>query len=275
MNRRIVFALAALLSAKLAHAEEVNVASFEYLDVLETSDGSTWKGVVIEQTPNVQYKLASADGSVHVIKADEVVRLTKARNPQYHQQRVATSSVDAPMDDRQSGVDLPQPFMRDGVRLDTELDIVFPTGDLGNVVNTSYAPTVRLGYEALFGRLGVTGGFQGRYTYWQLPGNTMDAIWTLETQAYGRAAVHVGRAAPYVGLALGLDTNYVHAGAADVSMTNVGFGVNLAFGLPVAITPGVAFEIGGDYHPGTDTLSDVTHQSTSYFALRLGSSFHF
>jgi len=272
MNCRIVIAV--VLAAKLAHAEEINVASFEYLDVLETSDGSTWKGVVIEQTPNVQYKLASADGSIHVIKADEVVRLTKARNPQYHQQRVATS-VDGPMDDRQNGVDLPQPFMHDGVRLDTELDIVFPTGDLGSVVNTSYAPTIRLGYEALFGRLGVTGGFQGRYTYWLLPGKTTDAIWTLETQAYGRAALHVGRAAPYVGLALGLDTNYIHSGSADMSMTNVGFGVNLAFGLPVAITSGVAFELGGDYHPGTDTLSDVTHQSTSYFALRLGTSFHF
>ena len=53
-----------LLETAGIHADdEVDVRSFEYLDVVETADGSIWKGVVVEQTPNVVYKIATADGS--------------------------------------------------------------------------------------------------------------------------------------------------------------------------------------------------------------------
>jgi hypothetical protein len=52
----------------------------EYLDVVQTRDGSVWKGLGIEQTPNVAYEIATADGSVHVIKAADVVKITKQRN---------------------------------------------------------------------------------------------------------------------------------------------------------------------------------------------------
>jgi hypothetical protein len=40
------------------------------------------------------------------------------------------------------------------MRADAELDIVFPTGTLGQTgFLTSFAPTVRFGYEALLGNL--------------------------------------------------------------------------------------------------------------------------
>ncbi|HEY5944295.1 MAG TPA: hypothetical protein VIV40_02340, partial [Kofleriaceae bacterium] len=150
---------------------------------------------------------------------------------------------------------------------------VFPTGvydDLG--VQTSFAPGVRVGYEALFGNIGVSGGAQTRFTYWRLAGDTKDAAWLLEMQLYGRAAAHIGRATPYLGLALGVDTNYVYSYRADDSVTGVGLGMNLSTGLQLAVSPLVAFDIGGDYHPGTDTISDMSTESVSYFALRLGAT---
>src|SRR5262245_52700914 len=84
MTSRLRLFAAALLAlapaTALADDPQIDVAAADFLDVVETADGSVWKGIVIEQTPNVQYKIATADGSVHVIKAADVVRLTKQRN---------------------------------------------------------------------------------------------------------------------------------------------------------------------------------------------------
>lgn len=252
---------------------EVDVRSADFLDVIETADGSIWKGVVVEQTPNVQYKIATADGSLHVIKAEDVVKLTKQRN---RDRRVATtSSAGAPVDDGvsqryESGSGLPKPMAHDGLRVSPEVAVVFPTGDY-DAIDTSFAPGVRIGHEALFGNFGIGGGGHVRFTYWRLPGDTKDATWLLETQFYGQAALHIGRAAPYVGVSFGLDTNYFYSNAASMSDTFVGFGMNLQSGLQIAASPNAAIDIGFDYHPGTDT--SIGDTSCSYFAMRVGSTF--
>src|SRR5687767_2059041 len=75
----------------VAAADDVDVAAFEYIDVVEKTDGSILKGVVIEQEPGVRYKLAMADGSLHVIQAPDVVKLSKARNKNYR----SVAAVDA------------------------------------------------------------------------------------------------------------------------------------------------------------------------------------
>lgn len=247
-----------VVALPLAARADIDVAASDTLDVLETSDGTVWKGVVIEQVPNVQYKIATADGSIHVIQAADVVRLTKQAN---HRAETASS--------------LPAPLARTGIRADAELDFVFPTGTLGDIALTSFAPCVRFGYETMFGNIGLTGGVQTRFTYWRLQGMTEDAGWLLETHVYGRGAVHIGRAAPYLGITLGADTNYLYAADLDKSSTSVGFGMNLELGLTIAATPAVAIEIGGTYHPGTDTLSDATKKSAEYLAMRLGAQARF
>jgi hypothetical protein len=50
--------------------------------------------------------------------------------------------------------------------------------------------------------------------------------------------------------------------------------MNLQAGIVVAATRGVSFELGGDHHPGTDTISDNArvNSSLSYWALRIGAS---
>jgi len=257
-----------------AETDEIDVRAFELLDVIETADGSVWKGVIIEQTPNVHYKIAIAGGSVHVINAADVVRLSKQRNSDFRGAAPAALPRDGGVAQTyEQPAKLPAPYAHAGIRLDPELVMVFPTGfydDAG--VQTSFAPGVRIGYESLFGNIGIGGGAQARFTYFRLAGDTKDAAWLLETHLYGRAALHVGRATPYLGLSLGLDTNYNYSYRVDDSTTGVGLGMNLSTGVQLAVSPLVAFDIGGDYHPGTDTISSMTTESVSYFALRVGAA---
>jgi len=272
--------LAVLLLPATVRAEDANieVRSFEYLDVIETAEGSVWKGVVVEQTPNVHFKIAIAGGSVHVIKAADVVKLSKQRNPDFRSADSYASATGAVPSAR--GVNaryrgdrgLPPPVATTGLRLDPEFTLVFPSGDIDDF-ETSFAPTVRVGYESLFGNFGIGGGGLTRFTYWQLPGMRGDATWTLETMLYGRAAFHVSRVAAYAGLALGLDTNYVYIdNDAEMWKTSFGLGMNLETGVEIAATPGLAFKFGVTYHPGTDNWLEGTDASVEYYALQLGVS---
>jgi hypothetical protein len=281
------FLCIAAASSRAVRADEgeVDVRSFEYVDVVETADGSIWKGVVVEQTPNVQYKIVTSDGSVHVIKAADVVKMTKQKNREWRgNQNYAPA---APVNGNQmrpqgvgsvyepsNGGGLPAPMATSGVRLDPSFAFIFPAGDVGKTTNTSFAPDIRVGYEALFGNFGIGGGGLARWTYWQLPagGDPNNAFWTLETHAYGRAALHISRAALFGGVSLGVDTNYLHDGPSNMTKTAVGFGMNLQTGVEIAANPTLAFRFAFDYHPGTDTIIDGTNTSISFYSLALGAS---
>lgn len=269
------------LTSIAAHADEaeVDVRSLPYVDVVETTDGSVWKGVIVEEAPGQQYKIATADGSLHVIKAADVVKLSKQKNRDW---RGTTATTTTPVDPRGNGLDahftpantgpaLPAPYAQTGVRLDPELAMIFPAGDV-SMMNTSVAPTVRGGYEVLLGNIGLEGGGLVRYTYWSIPGDTANAAWTLETHGYGRAALHIGRVALRAGGSVGLDTNLVHLAQLNMSKTATGLGVNVESGLEVAATPTLAFGVGFDWHPGTDTIIDGAPQSISYYSLTAGAS---
>jgi hypothetical protein len=272
----ICASLLATASHVRAEGDEIDVRAFEFVDVIETNDGNVWKGVVIEQTPNVSYRIALAGGSIHVIPAADVQRMSKRRNPDYRSPRASTAVMrDGGVEQSYEGsAKLPAPFAHSGMRVEPELTILFPTGALEDAMfKTSFAPGARIGYESLFGNIGLSGGAHLRFAYWLLPGESKNAAWTLETQLYGRAAVHLGRATPYLGMTLGLDTNYAYVYSIDESTTSVGLGMNLSTGIQIALSPLVAFELGGDYHPATDTFSDgMYEESVSYFALRLGAA---
>jgi hypothetical protein len=263
------------------------VRSAEYLDVVQTADGSVWKGIVIEQKPNVSYKIATADGSVHVIKAADVVKVTKQRNKDYHAAApaapAATSAAATSAATSDHGPDLsdsaepsdssvlPPPTVTSGLRLSGAGLLVFPVGDdTAKISSTSFSGETRVGYEGLIGNFGIEGGVMGRFTDWRIPDDNADTFWTLETMGYGRAALHISCVAFHAGVALGLDTNYLYSAMLDKSKTTIGFGMNVQSGIDVSPIPMLAFHLGFDYHPGTDRLSDVAPGSVSYFALLVG-----
>ena len=261
--KHLLLAAALVSLAPVAHADDIDVRTAEYLDAVEVADGSIWKGVVIEQVPGQTYKLETSDGSIHVFQAADVVKVTREKNRWRDDSARASASVA-----------LPPAVATSGLRASAALAIVFPAGDI-RFTPTSFAPDVRVGYEAVAGNLGLEGGALVRWTDWRGEMATDDTSFTLETHASGRVAIHAGRAAPYVGLSLGTDTNYVYTSAIDMSKTSVSFGMNVQAGLPIAIAPGLAFEVGADYHPGTDTIVDGTAASISYFALRAGAAGRF
>jgi len=279
--RSALLASLAVLSLPVAASAEdlsVDIRAFEYVDVIETVDGNVWKGVVVEQTPNVSFKIAIAGGSVHVIKAADVVKLTKQRNPEFRPAdsyaggaRASERGVNARYEPAGSG--LPPPLATSGLRIDPEFTMVFPSGDIEGL-ETSYAPTVRVGYESVFGNWGIGGGGLTRFTYWQLPGESYDAMWTLETMLYGRAALHVSRVAAYASVAIGVDTNYFYMNESEMWRTAFGVGVNLESGVEIAATPGLGFKFGFTYHPATDNLVEGSDKSVEYYALHLGVSVH-
>jgi hypothetical protein len=274
-----VLCLAAASSRARAEDEEVDVRAFEYVDVVETADGSVWKGVLVEQVPNVQYKLATADGSMHVIKSGDVVKISKQKNRDYRAPVAAAPQVDATP--RAEGVGtvyephhgLPQPKAKSGLRLDPALGIAFPIEYIKSY-SASPAPEMRAGYEVLFRNFGVGGGGMARLTYWMLPagGDPNNAAWTLETHVYGRAAFHVSRATLWGGASLGVDTNYVWDARANMAKTALGFGANLQSGVEIAASQMLAFGIGVDYHPPLDTILDGAPGSIAYYALHVGAS---
>jgi hypothetical protein len=280
-------------AAHRAHADgsDVDITAFEYIDVVETSDGSIWKGVVVEQQPNVRYKIATADGSLHVIAAGDVVKLSKAKNPSFHAQAggagtgvdthatttttttAGNNGVTGHFDQSSGG--MPAPYATAGLRLDPELTTVIPMGVIADAMtNTSFGAGFRVGYEFMFGNFGLTAGEQTRMTWWGVPGDPKNVAWTLETLAYARASLHLGRIAPYAQVAAGVDTNYQYIHMVDMAQTSLGFGLDLGAGLSIAASPNLAFDIGADYHAPTDSLNSQSpvSMSSEYLAMHVGAS---
>ena len=271
-----------VLSAASSRADELDVSTMEMVDVVETVEGSIWKGVITEQAPNVFYKIETADGSVHVLKAYDVVRVTKQRNPKYQAHKRASLVIDQGAESAETDTVVKKSLVpRDGVRVDPELAFVFPSGDLTHLgmttlaYRTSFAPGARIGYETFRNNVGLSFGGLARWTSWRLPAEiaSLGTHWTLETQAYGRAAMVMGRAAPYAGMALGLDTNHTYNNTSGVSSTAIAFGMSLQAGVTLAATPSAMVDLGVDYHPGTDTIESGLDASISYFALHVGAAF--
>ena len=287
----LVIGTSLLGAARRAHADgnDVDITAFEYIDVVETSDGSIWKGVVVEQQPNVRYKIATADGSLHVIAAGDVVKLSKAKNPSFHAQAAGPTEVGPTHTTTtttlasgsgvtghfEQGGGMPAAYATAGLRLDPEFDTVIPMGVLSDsMTNTSFGAGFRVGYELMFGNFGLTAGEQTRMTWWGLPGDPKNVAWTLETLAYARASLHLGRVAPYGQVAAGLDTNYQYNHMVNMSNTSLGLGLDLGAGVSIAASPNLAFDIGADYHAPTDSLTSQSPISLSseYIAMHVGAS---
>jgi len=288
MRATVVVVCLVVASTAVAHADDIDVQQQAYVDVLETADGSSWVGALVEEVPGDHYKLVMADGSVRVIKAADVVKITKRKNPAHVLPAAMPAAAPiamltcAPAGASVAATAAPLPpvyagsYARSGLRVSASVDMIFPVDDISGY-DTSYAPDVRVGFEQVFGRISLAGGGLVRWTYWQLPtlpdiGPNHDAAWTLETHVYAQAAYHLDRLSLVAGTSLGLDSNYlnVDTGGMYMSKTSAGFGMNLFGGFELDYLPNVALSFMFDYHPPTATIVSGAPGSVSYLAATAG-----
>lgn len=276
-----------LAAAGTARADEIDLRAQAYVDVVETSDGSSWVGAVVEDVPGDHVKLVTADGSVRVIKAADVVKTTKRLNPAHASTMSAAMPAAAPLalltcapiaGASVVAAAAPTPvresdYAPGGPQLSAAVDMIFPVDDISSF-QTSYAPEIRAGFEKRYDRVGITGGGMARYAWWKLAPLTdpNDAAWTLETHAFAQASYHLDRAALLAGTSLGLDTNYVNINVGGIATpkTTAGFGMNLLAGIELDYVPSVALVFMFDYHPPTDTIVEGSPGAISYLAATAG-----
>ena len=272
--------LGLLAMPTLAQAQAVDVAATQSWDVLEIADGSIYKGVIVEQTPGKTYKLAMLDGSVRVFTADQIVKISKEANPHWSAPTPAAPQggpawTGAPQQQRTGG-GMPKAFAQSGMRFGLDAIVVFPTGDWGDkdnggIVETSFAPSLRFGYEAIMGNFGIGGGLHTRFVPWILIGDAADAdvaTWLLEAHAYGRASLHIGKVAPYAGMSMGVTTAQFSGPGSDDDLSETGFGLGIDFGLDAFVSNSIALGIGGTLNAVAPEFADAV--APSYFGLRLG-----
>lgn len=256
-----------LAAAPAAFAQSVRAEDADLWDVIETSDGNTWKGVIVEQVPGKYYKIQLVGGTLVTVEAKKVKKMTKEANPQ--KAAPPTPAPAPPPVAEQPPVNpgypppepaptpapaapaaasgLPAPMARSGVRLGLGAGLLNNQGDFGDISDGGFVLAARGGYEVLKGNFGISGGV--RLAYSRFDKITFAGIEfnlsSIQVQAEGRAALHAGRFVPYLGLALGYEQfiddedlpNPATGGALDPSG---GFALTITIGLDVMITPSVA-----------------------------------
>jgi hypothetical protein len=273
--RRLLAALAVVASVAPAAvaddspgvATDIDVDRSELLDVIATKDGSIWKGVLVEQTPGVDYKLLLSGGSLHVLRAEDVVSIRKERNPKFHAAPAPRAEVVQSGPGRAST----------GLVLGAGLTLAIPAGDLkkddGSTVSPGFG--LRGGYRYRSDNLSAQLGGLARFIYWNVPGSPDQAyLWTLEMFAFVRAGLRGTKFEPYVELSLGPEaTGYDVSGLGEGG--GVAFAATLTAGVALIATRSIDVELDVTYHP---PLSPVPYANDdfkiSYFGLRLAGSFH-
>jgi hypothetical protein len=257
-----------------AFAQEVpDLKRVEFVDVIFTSDGSVWRGLIVEQVPGQTYKIALAGGSVKVVAAAEVTRIAKERNPDYQpvQAPVAppvAGPVTGPVTGPVAPAPLPPPASGPGLRLGAAVGLAFPTGDFSedDLIETSVALAARVGYEFFVNeRFALTPAARVRLAWWRLNDEVDneggDDIRFAHIHAGGelRAAVHIGSVAPYGSVGLGLDVNATNLGEVlDVDINSgLGVGLDLEAGLEALVSPNLALGFGFLIHPGFSPTTDL------------------
>lgn len=273
--RSMVAGLSVLALGSVAHAEdnpsvaaEIDVDRSELLDVVATSDGSIWKGVLVEQTPGVNYKLVLSGGTLRVLRADEVVSIRKERNPKFHAAALSpTNAVEARPGRSPTGL-----------VLGAGLTLAVPAGELNNGDNgSSVSPGVGLrgGYRYRSDNLSAQVGGLTRFIYWNVPGSPDRAfLYTVEIFAFARAGLRSTTFEPFVELALGPEvTGYDLSGLGTGG--GVAFAATVTAGVALIATRSIDVELELTYHPPLSRIPYANNElKITYFGLQLAGSVH-
>jgi len=268
--RAFAAALGLLAFEAVAVAEdfaEIDVDRAELLDVVATTDGSIWKGVIVEQTPGVSYKILLSGGTLRVLKAEEVVSIKKERNPKLH----AAAPAPAPVPEGPGRAPT-------GLVLGAGLTLAIPAGELNNGDNgSSVSPGVSLrgGYRYRSENLSAQFGGLAKLIYWNVPGSPDRAyLYTVEAFAFVRAGLRGKTFEPFVELALGPEiTGYDLTGLGEGG--GVAFAATITAGVALIATRGIDVELSLAYHPPLSRIPYARDElKITYYGLQLAGSFH-
>jgi hypothetical protein len=179
------------------------------------------------------------------------------------------------------------PALREGWRLMTQLAPIFPTSDLGNTrdlmaATTGFSPRINVGYEYLFGELGVTPGVAVQLARFGMEYQDGSVLYA-GLQPNVQATLHLGRFAPYASVGVGVDhfhltgdiANLLDVLGGNTSTTGIGFDVQV--GANVAISPSTSLGLAWQIHPGFTTFklddTDRTGGSMAFMSVLFGATF--
>jgi hypothetical protein len=196
----------------------VDVAAQPVLDVIELTNGSEYRGLIIEQVPAVSYTIQLVAGRVVVVAIADVARVRKEANPAAAGPTPTpnvppTSSPPVDVGARGTPLTPParQPFGEVGIALTSAL----PIGKFGDTAAiVGLGPKLELGYVMPRGNLDVAVGFSGRHLFW-LHGGRDEAgfdtgfavLMTVDPHLYGRVASGVGKIRPQLTVSIGPELN--------------------------------------------------------------------
>lgn len=253
-------------------ASEIDVDRSEFLDVVTTTDGSIWKGVLVEQTPNVSYKIVLAGGSLRVLRADEVVTIKKERNPKFRAAApVAAARAELP----------PEPHAvrsPTGLVLGAGITLAIPAGELDNGDNgSSVSPGVGLrgGYRYRSDNLSAQLGGMAKLVYWNVPGSPDQAfLYTVELFATVRAGLRGSTLEPFVELGLGPEvTSYDLSGLGEGG--GVAFAATITAGVSLIATRAIDVELQLTFHPPLSRVPYANNElKITYYGLQLAGALH-
>lgn len=243
----LVAVSALVLASSGASAQQIDPAESPYLDVIETTGGSVWRGVLVEQIPGKTYKIVLAGGSVVVVPAEEVVRITKERNPSFKAGGTSSAGTSAG-----SRTTLAIP-LHEGLRLGAATGFAFFIGD-DTDSDALLAFAAHGGWELQWSGLSLTPG--ARLELIRIPA----AYYTYYYAHVGgslQLAGRSGRLAPHGELGLGVDAIDDATGFA----VQMGGGLDLVLSPAISLTSEVAYHrvFGfGEYDVPTGLVADVS-----------------
>src|SRR5262249_37095172 len=172
-----------------------------------------------------------------------------------------------------SSSSLPRPLAREGWRFSAQVAPVFPMSDLGDsrdllAATTGFSPRINVGYELLFGNLGLTPGFALQFA--QLGMKYQEgSVQYFGVQPNLQAALHLGRFAPYASLGLGFDRFSLGGSIGDViaalggNTAATGVGVDIQLGANAIVTPSFSVGVAWQIHPGFTRFTLVDGDASS------------
>jgi len=244
-----------------------DAANVALWDALYLQDGSIIRGLLVNYAPSQGYQVALPGGSTVVLPAANVLEVRKEPNPGY--QRYVLPEGPAA-----------RAAVGSGFRGTAQTGVALPTGGFGDgdFVNPSFDVFGRIGWEFIWGQVGLWPAARVEFIRWSNAANAAYSF--LHVGGDVRVSAHVGKVVPYLVVGLGGDLNYFDDENEDPRFfgrkAGKGLGFHVGPGLDVLLGRHAAVGFSVSYHPGFTHYRSGSGEpaDVSYFGFAAGFSIY-